>query len=142
GKGLASWRDSKAQLIGAIRPLTPEDTIRGQYDGYLDVDGVAPASTTETYVAVRLGLDSWRWAEVPVVIRAGKCLPVTATEVYIRFRRPPHDIFSLQPTPISNALRFRVYPDAQVAMTLVGKKQGAGWAMGAEELTFAEQPAS
>jgi glucose-6-phosphate 1-dehydrogenase len=142
GRGLSSWRDSKSQLIAAIRPLTPEDTVRGQYDGYLDVDGVAPRSTTESYVAVRLGVDSWRWAEVPVVIRAGKCMPVTATDVYIRFRRPPHDIFSLQPSQISNALRFRVYPEAQVSMTLVGKRQGAGWAMRQEELVFAEQPAS
>ena len=142
GKGLGSWRDSKSQLIAALRPLTAEDTVRGQYDGYLDVDGVAPESTTESYVAVRLGLDSWRWAEVPVVIRAGKCMPVTATEVYIRFRPPPSDIFSLQPSPISNALRFRVYPEAQVSMTLVGKRQGAGWAMRQEELLFAEQPAS
>ncbi|MGO8959342.1 MAG: glucose-6-phosphate dehydrogenase, partial [Streptosporangiaceae bacterium] len=142
GKGLGSWRDSKSQLIAALRPLTPEDTIRGQYDGYLDVDGVAPGSTTESYVAVRLGLDSWRWAEVPIVIRAGKCMPVTATEVYVRFRPPPHDIFGLQPSPVSNALRFRVYPEAQVSMTLVGKRQGAGWASMQEELVFGEQPAA
>ncbi len=142
GKGLGSWRDSKSQLIAALRPLTPEDTVRGQYDGYLDVNGVAPGSTTESYVAVRLGVDSWRWAGVPIVIRAGKCMPVTATDVYVRFRRPPHDVFSLQPSPISNALRFRVYPESQVSMTLVGKRQGAGWAMQPEELVFAEHPAS
>ena len=142
GKGLNSWRDSKSQLIAALRPLTPEDTIRGQYDGYLDVDGVAPGSTTESYVAVRLGVDSWRWAEVPIVIRAGKCMPVTATDVYIRFRHPPHDTFGLQPSPISNALRFRVYPEAQVSMTLLGKRQGAGWAVRQEELVFAEQAAA
>ena len=142
GKGLNSWRDSKSQLIGALRPLTPEDAVRGQYDGYLEVDGVAPGSTTESYVAVRLGVDSWRWADVPVVIRAGKCMPVTATDVYIRFRRPPHDIFSLEPSLLSNALRFRVYPEAQVSMTLIGKRQGAGWATQQEELVFAEQPAA
>jgi glucose-6-phosphate 1-dehydrogenase len=142
GHGLESWRDSKSQLIAAMRPLTTEDTVRGQYDGYLDVDGVARGSTTESYVAVRLTADSWRWADVPIVIRAGKCLPVTATEVYVRFRRPPHDPFGLQPTMISNALRFRVYPEAQVSLTLLGKKQGAGWAMRQEELTFAEQPTS
>jgi len=142
GPGLSSWRDSKSQLIAALRPLTPQDTVRGQYDGYLDVEGVAPGSTTESYVAVRLGVDSWRWADVPIVIRAGKCMPVTATEAYIRFRRPPHDVFGLEPSAISNALRFRVYPEAQVSLRLAGKKQGAGWALRQEDLVFAEQPAS
>jgi len=141
GKRLESWRDSKAQLIGSLRPLTPDDAVRGQYEGYLDVDGVAPHSTTESYVAVRLTADSWRWAGVPIVIRAGKCMPVTATEVYIRFRQPPHDVFGLEPASISNSLRFRVYPDAQVGLRLVGKKQGAGWVVQDEDLTFAELPA-
>jgi glucose-6-phosphate 1-dehydrogenase len=141
GKGMMSWRDSKAQLISALRPLTPDDTVRGQYDGYLDVDGVAPQSTTESYVAVRLMADSWRWSGVPIVIRAGKCMPVTATEVYVRFRQPPHDVFSLEPTAVANSLRFRVYPDAEVGLRLVGKKQGAGWAVQQEDLTFAELPA-
>jgi glucose-6-phosphate 1-dehydrogenase len=140
GKGMNGWRDSKSQLISALRPLTPEDTIRGQYDGYLDVDGVAPHSTTESYAAVRLTADSWRWSDVPIVIRAGKCMPVTATEVYVRFRRPPHDVFSLEPAAIANSLRFRVYPDAQVGLRLAGKKQGAGWAVQHEDLTFAERP--
>jgi len=142
GQGMSSWRDSKSQLIRALRPLTPEDTVRGQYDGYLDVDGVAPGSTTESYVAVRLAVDSWRWSDVPIVIRAGKCMPVTATEVYIRFRRPPHDVWGLEPSSMANALRFRVYPDAQVSLRLAGKKQGAGWALREEDLVFGEQPAS
>jgi len=142
GQGLSSWRDSKSQLVRAIRPVTAEETVRGQYDGYLDVDGVASGSTTESYVAVRLSVDSWRWAGVPIVIRAGKCMPLTATEAYIRFRRPPHDVFGLEPSSISNALRFRVYPDAQASLKLVGKKQGAGWALRQEDLVFGEQPAS
>jgi glucose-6-phosphate 1-dehydrogenase len=142
GRGLSSWRDSKHQLIAALRPLTPEDTIRGQYEGYLDVDGVDPHSTTETYVAVRLAADNWRWADVPIVIRAGKCMPVTATEVSIRFRRPAQDIFGLEPTAVANALRFRVYPEAKVSLSLIGKKQGAGWTPQQEDLIFAEQPAA
>ncbi|MGO8958974.1 MAG: glucose-6-phosphate dehydrogenase [Streptosporangiaceae bacterium] len=142
GHGLASWRDSKHQLIAALRPLTPEDTVLGQYEGYLGVDGVDPQSTTETYVAVRLAADNWRWAGVPVVIRAGKCMPVTATEVSIRFRRPAQDIFGLEPTAVANALRFRVYPEARVSLSLIGKKQGAGWAPQQEDLIFAEQPAA
>jgi len=140
GRGLASWRDSKSELIAALRPLAPEDTIRGQYEGYLNVDGVDPHSTTESYVAVRLAAESWRWADVPILIRAGKCMPVTATEISIRFRRPPHDVFGLQPSAISNSLRFRINPDAQVGLNLMGKKPGAGWAPQPEDLIFAEQP--
>lgn len=142
GAGMTAWRDSKSQFISTLRPLTPDDAVRGQYDGYLDVQGVAPNSTTESYVAVRLASDSWRWADVPMLIRAGKCMPTTATEVSIRFRRPPHDVFGVEPANIANALRFRIYPDAQVRMSLVGKRQGAGWAPQQEELTFAEQPAA
>ena len=70
GTGLDSWRTSKAQLIGALRPLTPELTVKGQYDGYLQVAGVDPKSVTETYAAIRLAADSWRWADVPILIRA------------------------------------------------------------------------
>jgi len=142
GPGLSSWRDSKSQLIAAVRPLAATDAVRGQYDGYLDVDGVAPGSTTESYVAVRLAVDSWRWAGVPVVIRAGKCMPVTATEVYVRFHRPPHDVFGLEPSAISNALRFRVYPEAQASLRLVGKKPGAGWTLQQEDLVFGERAAA
>jgi len=140
GRGMTAWRESKSQIIGALRPLGAEDTVRGQYEGYLQVDGVSPQSSTETYVALRTAADSWRWADVPVVIRAGKCMPVTATEISLRFRRPPHDVFSLAPSAVSNSLRFRIWPDAGVGLSLVGKKQGAGWAPQQEDLSFAEQP--
>jgi glucose-6-phosphate 1-dehydrogenase len=142
GTGLAAWRDSKSRLIGTLRPLTPEDTVRGQYEGYLDVDGVAPGSATESFVALRTAADSWRWADVPLLIRAGKCMPVTATEVTVRFRRPPHDVFGLQPSAVSNELRFRIYPESEVALNLTGKKPGAGWNPQPEDLTFAQQPGS
>jgi glucose-6-phosphate 1-dehydrogenase len=140
GSGLGAWRDAKSRLIAALRPLAPEDVVRGQYEGYLDVDGVAPGSTTESYVAVRTAADSWRWADVPILIRAGKCMPVTATEISIRFRRPPHDVFGIQPSAFANELRFRINPEAQVGLTVVGKKPGAGWNPQPEDLTFAEQP--
>jgi glucose-6-phosphate 1-dehydrogenase len=144
GTGLDSWRTSKAQLIGALPPLTPELTVKGQYDGYLDVKGVAPDSKTETYAAIRLAADSWRWADVPILIRAGKCLPVTATEVTITFRRPPHDAFGLgaNDPATGNVLRFRINPQNRVSMTLVGKKPGAGWLPEPEKLRFAEHPGS
>jgi len=140
GTGLDSWRESKSQLIGALRPLTPEFTVKGQYDGYLQVAGVDPKSVTETYVAIRLAADSWRWADVPILIRAGKCLPVTATDVTITFRRPPHDAFGLGDQAPVNRLRFRVNPEDQVSLSLVGKKPGAGWLPEPEELDFAEHP--
>ncbi|MBV9853647.1 MAG: glucose-6-phosphate dehydrogenase (NADP(+)) [Streptosporangiaceae bacterium] len=95
GNGMDSWRSAKSQVIGALRPLTPDCAVRGQYEGYHDVAGVDPKSQTETYVAVRLAADSWRWSGVPILIRAGKCLPVTATEVSITFKPPPHDAFGL-----------------------------------------------
>ena len=140
GSGLSSWRDEKSRLISAIRPLTTEDVVRGQYEGYLDVDGVSPHSTVETFVALRLAIDSWRWSGVPVLIRAGKCLPVTATEVTVRFKRAPFDLFGLDPLPDNNTLRFRVWPETAVGISLAGKKPGAGWEPETEELLFAQRP--
>jgi glucose-6-phosphate 1-dehydrogenase len=142
GEGLTSWRDAKSRVVSALRPLTPEDVVRGQYDGYHDVDGVDPKSTTETYVAVRLTADSWRWADVPILIRAGKCMAVTATEIDIRFRRPPHDVFGIEPFAVRNSLRFRVWPETQVGLTLAGKKPGAGMEPQLEDLAFAATPGS
>jgi glucose-6-phosphate 1-dehydrogenase len=142
GTGLDTWRDAKAQMIAALRPLTPEDTVRGQYEGYHEVAGVAPKSTTESYVAVRLAADTWRWADVPILIRAGKCLPVTATEVEIKFRRPPHDVFGIRPFAVRNSLRFRVWPETAVGFTLAGKKPGGGLEPLLEDLAFAGQTGS
>jgi glucose-6-phosphate 1-dehydrogenase len=142
GAGMESWIAAKSQLVGALQPLTPEHVVKGQYDGYHEVAGVDPKSVTETYVAIRLAADSWRWADVPILIRAGKCLPVTATEVSIKFRQPPHDVFGLaaQGQAAANGLRFRVNPESRVTLTLVGKKPGAGWQPEIEELNFSEHP--
>ena len=141
-RGIDPWRTAKATVIEALSPLTAENTVRGQYEGYHDVPGVDPNSTVETYVAVRLALNSWRWGGVPILIRAGKCLPVTATEVNVRFRRPASDVFGLQPGGAVNSLRFRINPATSVSVTLAGKKPGAGWQPQIETLTFAEQPAA
>jgi glucose-6-phosphate 1-dehydrogenase len=138
GTGLESWRAAKSRLIGALEPLTPERTVKGQYDGYREVAGVDPKSVTETYVAVRLAAGSWRWAGVPILIRAGKCLPVTATEVTINFRRPPHDAFGPGNQAPTNSLRFRINPENRTSLLLAGKKPGAGWQPEPEELRFAE----
>jgi glucose-6-phosphate 1-dehydrogenase len=142
GRRLGSWRDAKSRVISALRPLTPDDCVRGQYDGYLQVAGVDPKSTVETYVAVRLASDSWRWADVPILIRAGKCLPVTATEIDIKLKRPPHDVFGIEPFAVRNALRFRVWPETAVGIELAGKKPGAGLEPQPEELTFSGQAGS
>jgi glucose-6-phosphate 1-dehydrogenase len=142
GSGLAGWPDAKQQLVQALSPLTPESTVRGQYDGYLQVDGVAPDSTVESYVAVRLSADSWRWAGVPILIRAGKCMPVTSTEITVTFKHPPHDVFGIAPATPGGVLSFRIWPETAISLTLQGKKPGAGWAAQAEELAFAVQPGS
>jgi glucose-6-phosphate 1-dehydrogenase len=142
GSGLASWRDAKHQVVAALSPLTPEYTVRGQYDGYRQVNGVDPHSTVESYVAVRLSADSWRWAGVPILIRAGKCMPVTSTEITVTFKQPPHDVFGIEPIAPGNRLSFRIWPETGVNLTLQGKKPGAGWEPLAEGLAFAGQPGS
>jgi glucose-6-phosphate 1-dehydrogenase len=136
GAGLSTWRDAKAHLVEALTPLSPHTTVRGQYDGYLSVKGVAAGSTTETYAAVKLASQSWRWAGVPILIRAGKCLPVTATEVVFRFRKPPHDVFGLGSAAGANQLRVRIYPDDQASLTLTGKKPGPDLAPQLRELGY------
>jgi glucose-6-phosphate 1-dehydrogenase len=142
GSGVESWLDAKARVIAALRPLTPEDTVRGQYEGYLDVDGVAADSTTESFVAVRLALDSWRWTGVPLLIRAGKTLPVTATEITIRFKPVPFDVFGVGPIRIKNQLRFRIWPETELGLSLAGKIPGAGNRVELQEMVFAQHSGS
>jgi glucose-6-phosphate 1-dehydrogenase len=137
GRGLEEWRESRSQIIGALDPLSPQTTVRGQYVDYLDVPGVAAGSTTETFAAVRLTAHSWRWEGVPILIRAGKCMPVTATDVVIRFRRGPHDVFGLGGHAESNQLRLRISPDDELSFTMVGKKPGPELTPEPRDLTFA-----
>jgi glucose-6-phosphate 1-dehydrogenase len=92
----------------AIRPLTPDAVVRGQYEGYRKVPGVAPGSNVETFVAVRLHIDSWRWAGVPIYIRAGKMLPVNCTEATVVFKRPPREGFGELVPADSAHVRIRV----------------------------------
>jgi glucose-6-phosphate 1-dehydrogenase len=142
GSGPDSWPRARSRMVAALRPLTRADIVRGQYDGYRSVEGVDPASTVETYVAVRLALDSWRWAGVPILIRAGKVMPVTSTEMRIKFRAVPYNVFSLFGADcghIANTLRFRVWPSTRISLTLAGKKPGPGVEPQLQDLTFAEQ---
>jgi len=142
GRGLGSWGDAKHAVVSALSPLTPENTVKGQYEGYHEVEGVDPRSTAETYVAIKLTCDTWRWAGVPIVIRAGKTMPVTATEITIIFKDPPHDVFGIEPEYPADSLVFRIWPETAVSMTLQGKKPGAGWEPMAQQLAFAQQPGS
>jgi glucose-6-phosphate 1-dehydrogenase len=141
GQGLHGWRASKEQLVESLRPLDPATTVFGQYEGYLDVDGVAGGSTTETFFATRTFIDSWRWADVPIVIRGGKCMPGTATEIHITLRPPPFNLFGLEPAG-ANALTFRVWPGVRTSLTVVGKRPGSGMVPERRELVFAEAPGS
>jgi glucose-6-phosphate 1-dehydrogenase len=142
GSGLDSWLESKARVVSALRPLAPDDTVRGQYEGYHEVAGVAPDSTVESYVAVRLACDSWRWAGVPLLIRAGKTMPVTATEIDITFRAVPLDMFGFGAVRTSNRLRFRSWPEVQMGLTLAGRAPGVGLRPQVQELVFAEHGTS
>jgi glucose-6-phosphate 1-dehydrogenase len=109
-----SIRDEKVKVLKAIPSLSPDNIVRGQFRGYRAEKGVAPKSTIETFVALRLSIDSWRWQGVPFYIRAGKQLPVTCTEVVVRLRRPPTMFhgFDLE----SNYCRFRISPDVTIAI--------------------------
>jgi len=108
-----SIRDEKVKLLKAIPPLEVKNVVRGQFRGYRNEPGVAADSKVETFAAMQLEIDSWRWRGVPFYIRAGKCLPVTCTEVLVRLRQPPtmYEGFDLR----SNHYRMRISPDIEFA---------------------------
>ena len=115
-----SIRDEQVKVFRMIPPLKPSQLVRGQFRGYRDEPGVAPNSEVETYAAVRFEVDSWRWAGVPFLIRAGKCLKTTATEVIVKLKRPPLARASAE----NNYFRFRLGPDVSLAAGLRVKKPG------------------
>ncbi len=109
-----SVRDEKAKVLKAIPPIDAKNLVRGQFSGYRKEKGVAADSKVETFAALRLEIDSWRWRGVPFYIRAGKCLPETATEVIARFRKPPTMIPESE--VLTNHMRFRVSPEVTIAL--------------------------
>ncbi len=121
-----SLRDEVVKVLRSVRTIGPDDVVRGQYVGYRDVPGVAPDSDTETFFAVRLCIDSWRWADVPFVIRAGKMMAKTVTEAVVEFAAPPRLMFSdrTDRAPHANHLRFRIKPDDTVSLYLQTKVPG------------------
>lgn len=112
-----SIRNEKVQVLRAIPPIEPKDLVRGQFRGYRQEKGVAADSQIETFAALRLHIDSWRWKGVPFFIRAGKCLPVTCTEVVVRLREPPTMYVNYELK--SNHYRFRISPDIVFALGMM-----------------------
>jgi len=115
-------RDEKVKVLKGIAPIGPNDVVRGQYRGYRDVAGVRAGSTAETFVALRLAMNSWRWKGVPFYIRAGKLLPLTATEVIVKLRPAPAIFADL--VPPANMFRFRVTPEQTIAISSFVKLPG------------------
>jgi glucose-6-phosphate 1-dehydrogenase len=134
-------RDEKTRILKAVRPLAPGDVVRGQFKGYRKEEGVAPDSSVETFAALRLYIDTWRWAGVPFYIRAGKCLPVTCTEVIVSFRRPPRQTFPENQPGMPNRLRLRLSPEVMIALGVRVKLPGEAMEGEDVELIASHQPA-
>jgi len=119
-------RDERVKVLKAMEPVDPSDVVRGQYRGYRQEQGVAPDSDVETYAALRLSVESWRWAGVPFYVRAGKSLAASATEVVVEFKQPPRLLFAAPgaPRPHPNHLRFCLGPAEAVSFTLDVKALG------------------
>jgi glucose-6-phosphate 1-dehydrogenase len=118
-----SLRDERARVLKAMTPLSPDRVVRGQFRGYHDERGVAPGSKVETYAALCLHVDNWRWAGVPIYIRAGKRLPVTCTEVLVEMKAAPYSAFG-EVSDKPNYVRFRLGPDVAIALGVRSKKSG------------------
>ncbi|HZD40775.1 MAG TPA: glucose-6-phosphate dehydrogenase [Terriglobales bacterium] len=134
-------RDEKIRVMRAMRALDRNGVVRGQFKGYRHEPGVSPSSQVETYAAVKLFIDNWRWAGVPFCIRAGKRLPVTATEVVVDFKRPPHSVFGEIVAGHSNYYRFRVTPDFVISLGARIKAPGGMMAGKEVELIAHEEAA-
>jgi len=133
-----SIRDEKVKVLKAIPPLKAEDLVRGQFRGYRNEKGVAPDSQIETFAALRLEIDSWRWKGVPFYIRAGKFLPVTCAEIVVRFRQPPtmFSEFNLQ----ANYFRFRISPEVTLAFGLNVIAPGKETVSQTDEMVVSQHP--
>jgi glucose-6-phosphate 1-dehydrogenase len=133
GNSVDALRDEKIRVLRSIRTVTGRSLVRGQYAGYRNEPGVDPASDVETYAAMQLHLDSWRWAGVPFYIRAGKCLAATATEAIVEFQHPPRDVFAESPVDGSNYIRFRLGPD-RVAIGIGARAKKPGVSLVGEDV--------
>ena len=141
GRDFGAVHDEKAKVFKAMRPLEPDDLVRGQYVGYRDEPDVAKDSDVETFCALRLLIDSWRWEGVPWFLRSGKYLAETATEVLVELKPPPQRLFadSAPTTGRSNYLRFRLSPSAAIALAARVKSTGKEFVGDQRELYLAEE---
>jgi glucose-6-phosphate 1-dehydrogenase len=124
GQEPLAMQNERLRLFRAIRPVDPKDLVRGQFRGYRAEHGVAPNSQVETFAALRLHIDTWRWADVPFYVRAGKNLPITATEVIVNLKSPPLSIFGLTQGSSPNYFRFRLSPEVVISAGATVKKVG------------------
>jgi len=141
GRHFGEVHNEKAKVFKAMRPLTPSDMVRGQYAGYRTEPDVARRSDVETYCALRLFIDSWRWEGVPWYLRSGKYLPVTATEILVELKRPPQSLFedAVQANSRSNYLRFRLSPNSGIALAARVKLAGQDFTGEERELYLSDE---
>jgi len=135
-------RDEQAKVLRNVRPLSVDNMVRGQFRGYRDEPGVAKTSYMATYAALRLFIDSWRWEGVPFLVRAGKTLKMTATEVVVQLKVPPQVVFSEARPSMGNYVRFRLSPQVAIAIGARAKRPGEGMAGEPLELSVVDQAAS
>jgi glucose-6-phosphate 1-dehydrogenase len=133
-----SQRDEKVKVLKAIPPIEEKNLIRGQFRGYREEKGVAKDSQTETFAALKLEINSWRWKGVPFYIRSGKCLPVTCTEIVGKFRKPPALVPDSELT--ANHLRFRLNPDVTIAMGMMLLASAEDMSLQAREMVVNSDP--
>jgi len=140
-RGFGAVHSEKAKVFRAMRPLQPDDLVRGQYAGYRKESNVAKSSDVETFCALRLFIDSWRWEGVPWYLRSGKCLAETAHEVVVELKPPPQRLFadSAPTTGRANYLRFRLSPNSAVALAARVKRAGKEFVGDQRELYLVEE---
>ena len=143
GRHFGAVQSEKAKVFQAMRPLTPDDLVRGQYAGYREEPDVAKSSDVETFCALRLFIDSWRWEGVPWYLRSGKYLPDTATEILVELKPPPQRLFAdsapIPKTGRANYLRFRLSPNSAIALAARVKRAGKDFVGDQRELYLCEE---
>jgi glucose-6-phosphate 1-dehydrogenase len=139
GQDAEALRDEKSRVLKAILPLDEQHVVRGQFRGYRDEPGVSSISKIETFAAVEMRIDTARWAGVPFFVRAGKRLPVTATEVLVKLKRPPRDVFG-ERVPRCDYVRFRLGPEVAIALGVHVKRPGERMVGDHKELIASEDP--
>lgn len=140
GRDPDAWREEKKRAFRAMRPLVPADVVRGQFRGYRNEKGVAPGSQVETFAAIKLYIDTWRWAGVPFYIRTGKRMPVTATEVFVELNCPPLAVFDKISLEHANYFRFRLGPDVSISLGARAKMPGEAMVGERVELIVRQAP--